>query len=109
MAYNEQLADRIRTLMPPDEGSHEKKMFGGLCFLLNGNMTCGIVGDRLMVRVGKENHAEALKLPHAAVMDFTGRPMRGMIYVEPQGIARDEDLAEWIERGFAYARTLPAK
>ena len=109
MAFDEQLADRIRTLMPPDPGVSEKKMFGGLCFLLNGHMTCGIVGDKLMVRVGKENYEATLQLPHAAIMDFTGRPMKSMVYVEPAGIVANEQLAQWIERGCSYARSLPPK
>ena len=108
MAYNEELAERIRDLMPV-LGVVEKKMFGGLCFMLNGNMSCGIVGDRLMVRVGKENQQAALELPHAAPMDFTGRPMGSMVYVEPEGIKDKAGLRLWVEKGCDYARSLPPK
>lgn len=108
MAYNEELAERIRDLMPV-LGVVEKKMFGGLCFMLNGNMSCGIVGDKLMVRVGKENQKAALALPHAKPMDFTGRPMSSMVYVEPAGIESKEELEAWVRKGCDFALSLPAK
>jgi TfoX/Sxy family transcriptional regulator of competence genes len=109
MAFDEGLAERIRTLLAPQTGAHERKMFGGLCFLFDGNMACGIVGDELMVRVGPASWADALTQPHAREMDFTGRSMRGMVYVGADGIAEDADLAAWVERGLAFARSLPAK
>ncbi len=84
-------------------------MFGGLCFLLNGNMCCGIVGETLMVRVGKEAYEEALARPHAREMDFTGKPLRGMVYVDPGGIAEDGDLEGWIQTGVGFAESLPRK
>ncbi len=88
----------------------EKKMFGGHCFLLSGNMVCGVTGDgTLMVRVGKDAYEAALAEPHAREMDFTGRPMRGMVFVGPEGYATDDGLGAWLERGLAYARTLPPK
>lgn len=88
---------------------NEKKMFGGVAFMIGGNMACGPVGDELMVRVGPEAYDDALARPHARPCDFTGRPMRGMVLVGRQGIASDDDLAAWVESGAAYARSLPAK
>lgn len=84
-------------------------MFGGLCFLLSGNMSFGIVGSELMVRVGPDAYPEALTLPHARVMDFTGRSMRGMVFVSEDGISEDEELEKWLERGMAFAGSLPPK
>jgi TfoX/Sxy family transcriptional regulator of competence genes len=109
MAYDEDLAERIRTVMAEEAGAHEKKMFGGLCFLFHGNMVCGVVGDELMVRVGPDAWAGALELPHAREMDFTGRSMKGMVYVGIDGIAEDADLAAWVRRGLDYAGSLPPK
>lgn len=109
MAYDELLAERIRTLLHRRKGITERRMFGGLAFMAGGNMACGIVKDELMVRVGPERHEEALARPHARPMDFTHRPMRGMVYVAREGFATDEDLAAWVDRGLSYARSRPAK
>ena len=109
MAYDENLAQRLRAAFDGTPGVVEKKMFGGLAFMIGGNMFCGIVGDRLMVRVGPGQFEEALKLPHARPMDFTGRPMKGMIYVEPAGIDSDGRLKEWVNRGMKFVSTLPPK
>lgn len=109
MAYDEGLAQRLRELTEDDKKITEKKMFGGLCFLVSGNMCCGIVGDELMLRVGADAYDDCLALPYAREMDFTGRAMKGMIYVSTEGFAEDEDLAAWVERGLAFARSLPAK
>lgn len=110
MAYSEDLAQRIRARMAMEPGYAEKKMFGGLCFLLNGNMCTGITGhDTLMVRVGPAGHDEALAQPHAREMDFTGRPMTGMVFVDPPGFERDADLAAWVARGVAFTAALPPK
>jgi hypothetical protein len=87
----------------------EKKMFGGLCFLLGGNMCCGIVGNELMLRVGPDAYEGALARQHAREMDFTGRAMKGMIYVGAEGIESDQDLADWLELGVAFAGSLPPK
>ena len=84
-------------------------MFGGLAFMLRGNMTVGINKDGLMVRGGKENNDEFLALPHARPMDFTGKSMKGFIYVDEPGIATDDDLRAWVDRCLAYTATLPAK
>ena len=109
MAYDEGLAQRIREHLERREDVNERKMFGGLAFMLGGNMCCGVVGDKLMVRVGPDGYADALAQPDAREMDFTGRPMRGMVYVGTAGIAEDRDLAGWIERGVTLAAKLPAK
>ncbi len=108
MPYDEGLAQRIReTLDPP--GLTEKKMFGGLCFLLHGNMCVGVTGEELMVRVGPGAYAESLAQPHAREMDFTGKPLKGFVFVAPEGFEDDEDLRAWIERGAAFALSLPEK
>lgn len=109
MAYDEGLAQRIREVLDETAGATEKKMFGGLCFLIGGNMTCGVVGDELMVRVGPEAYEDALAQPHAREMDFTGRPMKGMVYVAADALDDDDVLAGWVERGAAFAGSLPAK
>ncbi len=109
MAYDEGLAQRIRELLEERDDVREKKMFGGLAFLLSGNMCCGVVGDELMVRVGPDAYPRALERPHAREMDFTGRPMRGMVYVGVGGVAEDADLRGWVESGTAFASSLPPK
>lgn len=109
MAYSETLAQRIRGVLPTTLDFTEKKMFGGIAFMLNGNMCCGIVKDSLMARVGAENHESALAMAHARPMDFTGKPMKGMIYVDPAGIETDKDLSQWVERCVAFVQTLPMK
>ncbi len=109
MAYDETLAQRIRELMADKHSVVEKRMFGGIAFMLRGNMCCGIVSDDLMVRVGPERHEEALAQPHARPMDFTGRPMKGMVYVGLEGLRSDADLNAWLRRGVEFAESLPPK
>ena len=109
MAYDEGLAERIRGLLEDRGKVTERRMFGGLAFLLRGNMTVGIVNDELMVRVGPATYDAALRQPHARAMDFTGRPMKGFIFVSPEGLESDTDLARWVERGVTYGASLPAK
>jgi TfoX N-terminal domain len=109
MAYDEDLADRVRERVGAEPGLTEKRMFGGLAFLLDGNMAVGISGDDLMVRVGPEATDDALARPHTRPFDMTGRPMRGWILVAPEGVAGEDDLAAWIARGVSFARTLPPK
>ena len=109
MAFDEGLAERIRMLLAGQADVREVRMFGGLCFLADGNMACGIVGDELMVRVGADAWPDALSQPHAREMDFTRRPMKGMVYVSADGFTEDADLARWIGRGMTYARYLPPK
>ena len=109
MAYDEGLAQRIRDVIDARRDVEEKKMFGGLAFLLRGHMAFGILGDELMVRVGPEAYEAALAQPHARPMDFTGKPIKGMVYVAPDGFAADEDLERWLERAQAFNATQPAK
>lgn len=128
MSYDEGLLERLREILhvvpssggfgyaaiPPKGGTTnrivtEKKMFGGLCILVNGNMCCGIIEEMLMARVGPDRYFQCLELPHAREMDFTGKPLKGMIYVDPEGIAEDEDLQEWVRRCMNFMNTLPPK
>jgi TfoX/Sxy family transcriptional regulator of competence genes len=103
VAYGEALADRIRTALRGRDDVVEKQMFGGLTFMVAGKMACGVVHDDLMVRVGPDGDGPALAEPHTRPMDFTGRPMRGMVYVDPAGVASDADLARWVERAVRVA------
>ncbi len=109
MAYDEGLAQRIREALADADGLSERRMFGGIAFMLHGNMAVGISGDELMVRVGPEAYDEALAQPHARVFDMTGRVMRGWVVVAAEGIADDGTLGEWVRRGANYARSLPPK
>jgi TfoX/Sxy family transcriptional regulator of competence genes len=103
MAYDEALADRIRTALRDRADVAERKMFGGIAFMVAGKMACGVIHDDLMVRVGREGHDPALAEPHTRPMDFTGRPMRGMVYVGPAGVRSEADLARWIGRAVDVA------
>jgi hypothetical protein len=109
MAYDEALAARVRARLARAHRLSERRMFGGLCFLVNGHMCAGIVGDTLMLRVGPERYAEALAQPHAREMDFTGRPLKGMVYVDPPGIAGAAALGRWLALALAFVRSQPAK
>src|SRR5262245_27635425 len=103
MAYDEVLAQRIRDALDDRDDIEERKMFGGVAFMIAGRMACGVIHDDLMVKVGAEGHDAALALPHTRAMDFTGRPMRGMVYVAPAGTTADEDLRGWIRRAVDFA------
>lgn len=109
MAYDEGLAERIRGLLEDRGRVFERRMFGGLAFMMRGHMTVGIVKDELMVRVGPETYSQVLREPHARAMDFTGRPMKGFVFVSSQGLESDKDLQRWVERGLEYAASLPTK
>jgi hypothetical protein len=109
MAYDEGLAEKVRAVLATKPGFTEKKMFGGLCFLLGGNMTCGIVADKLMLRVNPEETAALLKDKHIVPMDFTGKPAKGMVYVLPAGTKSFKSLAAWVEKSVAFVRTMPGK
>ncbi len=109
MAYDEALAARIREALVTADDVTERKMFGGIAFMRSGNMAVGVIGTEVMVRVGPEAHDEALARPHVRVMDFSNRPMRGFVYVEPDGVATDADLAEWVAAGVSFAESLPPK
>jgi hypothetical protein len=107
MAYDESLAARVRVLLPGS--TIEKKMFGGLSFLLDGNMAWGVLGDDLIVRVGLANDEAAAEQPHTRPFDFTGRPMRGWIVVAPAGLVEDSVLERWVLAGARTAESLPPK
>lgn len=109
MAYDESLAARVTEILSGRSDIVERKMFGGLAFMLSGNMCCCVTNKGLMVRVGPEGYAQALALPHAGVMDMTGRPMRGWVLVQPAGLESDAGLNRWVGRGAEFAATLPAK
>ena len=106
MAYDEDLADRIRRAIGPRGDVTEKRMFGGLAFLLDGKMFCGIVEDDLMVRVGPERYEAALAEHHVRPMDFTGRPMNGYVYVGRGGSRTVKAIAKWVEQGAAFVTAL---
>jgi TfoX/Sxy family transcriptional regulator of competence genes len=109
MAFDEHLASRIRSSLARYPELSERRMFGGLCFLLRGHMTAGIVGTTLMLRVGPDQFSDALAQPHARVMDFTGRPSKGMIYVDPAGIATPKALDGWLALAVAFVGSLPER
>jgi TfoX/Sxy family transcriptional regulator of competence genes len=109
MAFDEDLADRLRKVFRRRKGVSEKKMFGGRGFMLNGNMCCDTVKDKLMLRLGEDGAAEALSEPHVREMDFTGKPIKTMVFVVRAGLKTDEDLRAWGNRATKFAGTLPAK
>jgi TfoX/Sxy family transcriptional regulator of competence genes len=108
MAYDEVLAERVRDVVAARAPLDEMRMFGGLAFMVNTHMACGLVGPDLMVRVGADNYDEALALG-AEEMDFTGRPMRGMVMIRASDLETDEALEEWVERAVAYAQSEPPR
>ena len=109
MSYDEQLAARVSKALGGRTDVAEKRMFGGVCFMVNGAMCCGVLESDLIVRVGAAHHAEALAQPHTRPFDFTGRPAKGMVYVSPEGTGSDAALAGWIERAVAAGREAPPK
>jgi TfoX/Sxy family transcriptional regulator of competence genes len=109
MAYNEQLAERIRIVLTKRKGVTEKKMFGGLTFLLQGNMCCGVTNDELVLRLGPKQGEEAVKKPYVRECDFTGRPMKGMVMVMPYGYKTDTALQQWVRQAADFVASLPAK
>ena len=109
MAYDEKLAERIRAVLGRRRGISEKRMFGGLAFLANGHMCCGIVKDELMLRLGEDGVQKALKRAHVREMDFTGRVSKKMVYVGKKGFARQAQLRTWVDQALDFARSLPPK
>jgi len=109
VAYNETLAGRLRELLAARPEVSERKMFGGLAFMLRGHMFAGVLDDSLMARVGPQAYSEDLRQPHAREMDFTGKPLRGYIFVGPAGLESTADLERWLGLCLAFAETLPPK
>ena len=109
MAYDQGLATRIREAIGDRSGLAEKQMFGGLAFLVHGNMACGVRGEDLIVRVAADTAEAALAEPGVRPFDLTGRPMTGWLLVDPDGHAEDEDLRRWVDRGLAHASSLRPK
>ena len=108
MAYDKDLAERVRALLPAAEPVTERRMFGGLAFMLAGHMVCGIVKDAFMARLGPDAADRALEQPHVRPMDFTGRPMKGMVFIDPAGL-HGPALQRWVTVAVEYGRTLPPK
>ena len=109
MAYDEGLAERLRDLFADHLGITEKKMFGGLAFMYRGHLLVGIIGDALLARVGPTEYADVLKRPHVREMDFTGKPMKGYVYVDAAGFESDTDLSKWIGLCLRFNESLPPK
>jgi hypothetical protein len=109
MAYSEALAGRIRQRLARRRNVEEKKMFGGVCFLLDGNLLVGVWKESLVVRLGQDQAEEALREPHVREFDITGRPMRNWVLVGPEGVAGDDQLKGWIGRAVKFVGSLPAK
>jgi hypothetical protein len=106
VAYDEELAERVRRVLAGRRDFAEKPMFGGLTFMVAGHMCCGVVGHDLMVRVGPDRLDDALARPHVRLMDFTGRPSRGMVYVGAGGTGTAKAVAAWVDRGLAFVESL---
>ncbi|MDF7808528.1 TfoX/Sxy family protein [Pontiellaceae bacterium B12219] len=109
MSFDEGLAERLREVLMDEPDVAEKKMFGGLCLMVSGHMCCGIIDEALMARVGPDQYIQCLERPHAREMDFTGKPLKGMIYVDSAGTAEDEDLRFWVSCCMSFIETLPLK
>ena len=109
MAFSEALAGRLRDALAQKQGVPEKKMFGGIGFLLNGNLLVGVWKDSLIVRLGPDDGDLALKEPHVKEFDITGKPMKGWVLVQPDGVEADDQLRRWIQRAVKFVGTLPAK
>lgn len=109
MAFDEGVAQRVREMMTDVSSVTEKKMFGGIAFMVNGNMCVGIVKDQLMLRVAPDQYEALLKKDFVSEMGFTGKPMRGFIYVQPEGFTEDNELKQWVEKALSFVFTLPPK
>ncbi len=107
MAFDEGLAQRVREAVGPLAAVTERRMFGGLAFLLDGRMFVGVSGSKLMARVGAERYRDTLGLPHVREMDFTGRPMKGYVYIDPPGLTEDRELAAWVSWCAGHVAGLP--
>ena len=109
MAYNEKIEMRIKKIVTGWENTDDKKMFGGVCHLLNGNMFCGVHKEFLILRLGQKNADDALKSPHVRPFDITGKPMKGWVMVAEDGFKSDGELKDWLDQAVVFVKTLPAK
>lgn len=109
MAYDEGLVQRVREMLEDQPMLDEKKMFGGIGFMIEGNIACGVLSDELIVRVGTDRYEESLEKEHTKVFDFTGRPMTGWVMVQPGGYETDQALKAWVDKGIRFALTLSPK
>ena len=109
MAFDEQLAERVRGVLRKERSLKEKRMFGGLTFMVNGHMCCGVLKEDLVLRLGREEYEKAVAQPHTRPMDFTGRSMPGFLYVSPAGLRTARQLGAWINKGLRFVSTLPPK
>jgi hypothetical protein len=107
MAYNQELAVRVRQLLQGQPGLEERKMFGGLTFMVMGHMCCGVHEEDLMVRIGSDGYEDALAEPGARLMDFTGRPLRGFLFIGPEGYGTAEGMRRWLDRAASFALSQP--
>ena len=108
MAFDERLADRVRDVLAEEDSVSERKMFGGLAFMIRGHMACGVLGEELMLRLGEDAAEKALERPHVRPMDFTGRPLTGMVFVGSAGL-RGAALRRWVGKAAAFVTSLPSK
>jgi hypothetical protein len=109
MAFSEALAERIRQALARKRGVEEKKMFGCICFFINGNALAGVWKDRLIARLGPDEGEAALREPHVRAFDITGRPMRNWVAVEPEGVEDDDQVRDWIQRAIQFVGKLPGR
>ena len=109
MPYDEKLDGRIKKIVSSWKGTQVKKMFGGVCHLINGNMFCGVYKEFLILRIGRKKSEEALKLPYIRPFDITGRPMQGWIMINSNGYKSDQDLKAWLDQAKGFVETLPEK
>jgi len=109
VAFSESLAGRIRDALARKKNIEERKMFGCICFMLNGNALAGVWKNALIARLGPDKGEVALREPHVRQFDITGRPMRNWVVVEPEGVEDDEQLKDWIERATTFVNSLPKK
>lgn len=109
MAYDTRLAERIISLLKDTRAVDERKMFGGVAWMINGNLAVGVHGNDMIVRVGPEGHAAAMSMPHTKVFDISGRPMTGWVMVELAGVQDQASLEEWVDLGVNFAQSLPPK
>jgi len=109
VAFDQELAERVHAALAAVPDLETRRMFGGITFMVGGHMACGVVGQELMLRLGREAAEQALREPHVRAMDFTGRPSRGAVFVSADGLRHSRDLKRWIDAAMAYVATLPRR